>query len=151
MGLFSKQSSTSNQTSNYNDSSANAGGDDSVALATGSKLDVSNRSTNQDAISGQGGLSLSNAELTLNTLSDGGAIDLAKALSLKSVELAGKQTEDLKGYVQSNQNFARSVAETALATASGQPIPATSNKLFYVLGGVLALVVLLLFGRKSKP
>lgn len=146
MGLFSKQNQVSNQTSVYNDTSANAGGDDSVALATGSRLDASNRS----AVSGDGGLSLSNAELTLNTLSDSGAIDLAKALSLKSVELAGKQTEDLKGYVQSNQNFARSVAETALATASGQPIPTASNKMLYVLGGLLAFVALLFFGRKSK-
>jgi hypothetical protein len=110
-------------------------------------LDVSNRA----AVSGDGGLSLSNAELTLNTLSDSGAIDLAKTLSLKSVELAGKQTEDLKGYVQSNQNFARSIAESALATASGQPIPTASNKTLYVLGGVLAFVVFLFFGlRKSK-
>jgi hypothetical protein len=147
MGLFSKQNQVSNQTSVYNDTSANAGGDDSVALATGSALDASNRS----AVSGAGGLSLSNAELTLNTLSDSGAIDLAKTLSLKSVELAGKQTEDLKGYVQSNQNFARSVAETALATASGQPIPTTSNKLLYVLGGLLAFVAILLFARKSNP
>ena len=145
MGLFSKQNQVSNQTSVYNDTSANAGGDDSVALATGSRLDASNRS----AVSGDGGLSLSNAELTLNTLSDSGAIDLAKTLSLKSVELAGKQTEDLKGYVQSNQNFARSVAETALATASGQPIPTASNKMLYVLGGLLAFVALLFFGRKS--
>lgn len=147
MALFSKQNQVSNQTSVYSDTSANAGGDDSVALATGSRLDASNRS----AVSGDGGLSLSNAELTLNTLSDSGAIDLAKTLSLKSVELAGKQTEDLKGYVQSNQNFARSVAETALATASGQPIPTASNKMLYVLGGLLAFVALLFFGRKSKP
>jgi hypothetical protein len=148
MGLFSKQVSTATQTSSYADSSANAGGDDSVAIATGSTLDASNRS----AVSGEGGLSLSNAEMNLNVLSDSGAIDLAKELSLASVKLAGDQTKDLKEYVSSNQNFARSVAETALATASGQPIPTTSNKLIYVLGGVLALVAaLLFFRRKSTP
>jgi len=146
MGLFSKQNQVSNQTSVYNDTSANAGGDDSVALATGSALDASNRS----AVSGDGGLSLSNAELTLNTLSDSGAIDLAKELSLASVKLAGDQTKDLKGYVESNQAFSRSIAENALATVSGQPIPKTSNALLIAGAGLIGLILLLVLGRKKS-
>lgn len=145
MSLFSKQSTTNVQEHEYFDSSANAGGDDSVALGSGAALDVSNRSTNVSAESG--GLSLANAQLTLNTLSDSGAIDLAKELSLAAVGLAGKQTEELKEYVASNQNFARSIASDALAVASGQPLPATSNKLFWIGGGIVALVLFLVLGR----
>ena len=146
MGLFSKQSTTNLQQHEYFDTSTNAGGDDSVALGAGSALDVSNRSTNVSAE--EGGLSLANAELTINTLSDSGAIDLAKELSLASVNLAGKQTEELKEYVTSNQNFARSIASDALAAASGQPLPATSNKFLWIGGGLVALVHLHVLGRR---
>ena len=147
MSLFTKQTTQQTQVSNYSDTSANAGAEGSVAVGGGAVLDTSDKSSN--ASTGDGGLSLSNATLTLNTTSDAGAIDLAKELSLKALDLSSTQTSDLKGYVKSNQDFARSVAETALATASGQPIPQASNKLLYVGGAVLALVLFLVLGRRT--
>jgi hypothetical protein len=148
MGLFSKQTSTSTQTSNYFDSSANAGGDDSVALGSGAKLDLSNRSTNVGGA--EGSMNLSNSSLEINTVTDQGAMNAAKELSLASLNLAGKQTSDLKEYVQSNQQFARSIAETALAKATGEPLPATSNKLLYVGAALVAFVLFLVFRRRSS-
>jgi hypothetical protein len=162
MGLFSSNKTLNEQTTNLNDSSANAGGDNSLALGTNSDF--------TSASSGAGGLSLSNSSLAVVT--DQGTVDVAKELSLaalsnsgdaqrgtlalannlglESIDLARKQTADLKDYVQSNQNFARSIAETALAAGTAQPLPTTSKNLFYIVGGVVVSFVLVVFALVKK-
>lgn len=159
-GSRTQQTVSNNQTSI--DGSANAAGAQSLTASQRGRLDVDQRSDyveynyakSKDLTVGGSGITVG-SEGVLNIATDHGAIDVAREISLAALEGSAAYNRDLRHFVESNHNLARSIAEGAFAIAADAPPPDTTRRALWIGGGLVALALLLstvagVFGRKKK-
>lgn len=166
MSLFggSKSNQTTTVTNNQTsiDASANAAGAQTVTASQRGTVKLDQRSDYaENHFEKSQGLTLGGSGVTvgtgaaLNIATDHGALDVAKEVSLAALEGSAAYNRDLRHFVESNQNLARSIAEGAFAVASDAPPPDTTRRALWLGGGLVALALILsavsgLFGGKKE-